>query len=301
MKTILLFCLLCAPGLLRAVTTITEGRSFAHGANLGWIDLRGDVAGGASVGEFICQGWIYSANAGWITLGSGLPADGIRYGNATGEDSGVNVLTPAADSGTVVARLRGSAWSANLGWIEFEETGDPRVDLGTGALKGAAYSANAGWITLDGGDVDVQTGSLAAAADTDADGIPDAWERLHAGNLTQMSLVTDSDADGVSDAGEYQADTNPLDGSDFLDILSFIAPRQLVPGGPLVADISWTSRPSRRYVVQASSALLAAWSARTGPVLALSGTSTSAAFPNPAGERSFYRVTPAPLLPVTPP
>lgn len=65
--------------LLHADTTITDTNHFAYGANVGWIECRGDVANGAVVGEYVCSGNILAANVGWISLGNGSPANGIRY------------------------------------------------------------------------------------------------------------------------------------------------------------------------------------------------------------------------------
>lgn len=45
--------------------------------------------------------------------------------------------------------------------------------------------------------------------DTDGDGLPDWWESLYAGNITNMAAGVDGDGDGVDNLGEYGADTNP--------------------------------------------------------------------------------------------
>src|SRR5687767_10130203 len=71
-----------------AATTINPVNRFAYGANIGWIDWRGDVANGAVIGEFVCSGYIYAANVGWIHLGDGAPANGVRYLNLSGDDFG---------------------------------------------------------------------------------------------------------------------------------------------------------------------------------------------------------------------
>jgi hypothetical protein len=49
----------------------------------------------------------------------------------------------------------------------------------------------------------------AGAADTDGDGIPDAWERLYAPNLTTLTRTGDVDNDGLSDLAEYTRDSDP--------------------------------------------------------------------------------------------
>ena len=96
MKTrLLLFALAAAYSLLpsswlHAATTIDPANQYAYGANLGWLDWRGDTNNGAVIGGYVCAGYIYSANAGWIHLGSNAPANGIRYQNDSGTDYGVN-------------------------------------------------------------------------------------------------------------------------------------------------------------------------------------------------------------------
>src|SRR5687767_15653232 len=71
-----------------AATTINPVNRFAYGANIGWVDWRADVANGAVIGEFVCSGYIYAANVGWIHLGDGSPANGVRYLNLSGDDFG---------------------------------------------------------------------------------------------------------------------------------------------------------------------------------------------------------------------
>ena len=97
-----------APG-SHAATTIAAAYSFAYGANLGWMNCRGDVTNGAVVGEFVCSGSIYSANCGWISLGSGTPANGFSYANNSATDFGVNAplpLTPRLPCDTPAGHTR---------------------------------------------------------------------------------------------------------------------------------------------------------------------------------------------------
>src|SRR5215831_1880380 len=128
------------PFTLHSASTIDPLNKFAWGANVGWMDWRGDTNHGAVIGDYVCSGYIYSANCGWINLGSGSPTNGIRYQNLGANDFGVN------NDG--LGNLRGYAYGANIGWINFENTGAPKVDLRTGVLTGYVYSANCGWIGL---------------------------------------------------------------------------------------------------------------------------------------------------------
>ena len=143
--------------LLHAATTINPANKFSYGANFGWMDWRGDTNNGVVIGVTFCSGYIYSANVGWINLGSGAPTNGVQYLNLSANDFGVNVDT--------FGNLSGYAYGANIGWIAFESTGTPVVNFGSGNLNGYAWGANVGWISLSNAVAFVQTASLAPAND----------------------------------------------------------------------------------------------------------------------------------------
>jgi len=268
--------LLFAPGALRAATTITDTNHFAYGANVGWIECRGDVANGAVIGEYICTGYLWAANVGWIALGSGTPANGIHYQNNSASDWGVN------HDG--LGNLRGYAWGANIGWIAFETNGAPKVDLWTGKLSGSVWSANCGWISLSNAVALVQTATIAPGADSDGDGIPDAWELQNFGNLTTANASSDADGDGQSDKNEYLADTNPVDASSNLRITYFSRGTPT----PSYNVLQWTARPTRFYAVDYRSALTppGAW---TNLVTFPTPGASSVGFDD-FGSQQFYRV-----------
>lgn len=228
---------------LQAATTIHTNHHFAWGANIGWIDGRGDVTNGAVLGEYVCSGFLFAANVGWIHLGNGSPANGIRYQNASGTDFGVN------HDG--LGNLRGLAWGANIGWINFHDQGAPTVDLASGALSGFVYSANCGWINLSNAVAHVRTDSITGGVDNDGDEIPDAWERETFGSLIAADASSDADGDGLSDQREYLADTNPLDAQDGLRITAVTR----TEGTPPTLFLAWTSQPTRAYAVERRSAL----------------------------------------------
>ena len=221
-----------------SATTISSSTvsNSAWGANIGWINFRGDQTNGAVIGDFFCSGYIYAANAGWISLGNGAPQNGYSYANNSATDFGIN------HDG--IGNLRGYAYGPNIGWVNFETTGNPRVDLQTGRFSGYIWSANAGWISLSNSFAVVKTDSFFAGNDSDGDGIADAWEMSHAGSLNAFSSNSDADGDGSKDVQEYLADTDPLNSSDALRItlysVSFF-------GGDDVDSITWTSKPTRNY------------------------------------------------------
>jgi hypothetical protein len=137
-------------------STINGTNHYAYGANLGWVDWRGDTTHGAVIRTNVCSGYIYSANFGWISLGNGLPTNGVHYQNLSASDFGVNV-----DS---AGNLNGYAYGANIGWINFTNIGTPKVDLASGNLSGYVWSANCGWISLSNTVAYVQAAALQQSA-----------------------------------------------------------------------------------------------------------------------------------------
>ena len=286
--------LLLIPLLAHAASNIDSAvdNSHAYGGNIGWLNARGDVTNGAVIGEFTCSGYLYSANCGWIHLGNGAPANGIRYQNNSATDFGVNTDQYFANGAVYEAKLRGYAYGANIGWVNFEAGGDPRVNLATGKLLGYAWGANVGWIALSETGVTVVATSIAPGADTDADGIPDNWERFYTGgtDLTPLTATGDRDGDGIRDRDEYAADTNPFNPNDRLQITALVPPRVIFVGGPLFTDLTWTSKPSRKYDIEISPDLVAAFFPAIGGVIPALGATTTSQFVGSSAARRFYRV-----------
>ncbi len=268
---------------LHAATSITPTNHFAWGANVGWVEGRGDSAKGAVIGEYVCSGYLYAANVGWIHLGNNTPTNGIQYQNRAHTDYGVN------HDG--VGNLRGYAWGANIGWVAFGSTGAPTVDMLTGNLRGYVYSANAGWISLSNSMAHVETAFIAAGVDTDRDGMADAWEYQHWGHL-KPTAGYDDDRDGASNLEEYLADTDPQDAKDALRITSFW--RGLYADSSRL-DMTWTSSPTRQYIIQRRSAFDSGDWTDWG-ILPTPGAN-SAAWQD-KGRQQFYRIRAVrPLLP----
>ena len=270
-----------------AQSTISASNNYAYDANAGWLNCRATTVDGVVVGGACLTGHIYAANYGWIDLGNGAPANGYAYSNTTAGDCGVN------HDGT--GTLTGYGYGANIGWINFGWAGanDPNrahFDLSSGQFLGYAYSANVGWINLG---TDTLTTSTVAYPDSDHDGIADAWEMQHFGNLTTAGIGTDHDGDGQSDAAEYAADTDPNNPADFLRVVSqnYNALR------PEVTLQFSTTRPTRSYTIQTSTTLgTGDWALTGTSFLADSGTATTKLLTFSSGPRRFFRVVAQPPL-----
>jgi Bacterial TSP3 repeat len=272
----------------RGATTINPTNSFAYGANIGWLNWRGDVANGAVVGEYVCSGSIWSANVGWISLGNGTPTNGIQYGNASATDFGVNLTGHYISAGVPRAQLRGFAYGANIGWINFESLGNPEVSLSTGKLSGFAYSANCGWIDLANATAFVQTDVIVPGADTDGDGIADAYEFLYTtpDTLTVLTATGDADGDGATDRAEYLADTNPLDPAGSLRITGYVR-----AADQLSLALTWTTQPTRLYRIEDTTNMQNGFTLALDAILPDAGATTTRNTTTVAGElRRFFRV-----------
>ena len=88
------FCSLLLAGITwttYAGSTVSPTNALAYGANIGWCNWRPDAVNGVAIDPFLCHGYIYCANVGWIHLGNGTPPNG-KYANT----SGSNGTTPRA-------------------------------------------------------------------------------------------------------------------------------------------------------------------------------------------------------------
>ena len=219
-------------------------------------------------------------------VGSGTPANGIYYQNLSAGDFGVN------QDG--LGNLRGYAYGANIGWINFENTGAPKVDLVTGKFSGSAWSANCGWISLSNAVAYVQTDTISPGL-LDTNGLPIAWELTYFGH-TNVDANADPDHDGASNLQEYLAGTNPNDANDCLRITGFGA---LPWGGS--TTVTWKSVPTRLYRVLSAEAIggAAPWADSGRGVLAPDpGGITTRTLTNAPAEQQFYRIQA--IIPLSP-
>jgi hypothetical protein len=260
-----------------ATTTIDFVNRYAYGANFGWMDWYADGADGAVIGQYVCSGYIYSANVGWINLGSGSPADGIQYQNNSAADFGVNL--------DGLGNLSGYAYGANIGWINFENTGAPKINMITGKMSGYVWSANCGWISLSNAVAYVQTDTLSPGA-LAPDGLPIAWLLTYFGT-TNENANADPTGKGMTIAQDYLAGTDPTNADSI-----FLITAESFSSGGTSAMLTWNSVPMRYYTIQKTPGLSSPdWvDSGLGLVSPSAGSTTTAGFTNTNAPMRFYRV-----------
>ncbi|MFH2092308.1 MAG: hypothetical protein ABIJ31_08085 [Pseudomonadota bacterium] len=115
------------------INPANDGHQYAHGENIGWINLAPSAGPGGTVGDGKLSGYIWSENIGWINLN---PA----FGGVIHDGKG---------------NLSGYAWSENAGWINFSCTTDNScsmvkygvtIDTTTGVFSGKGWGENIGWV-----------------------------------------------------------------------------------------------------------------------------------------------------------
>ena len=120
-----------------------DGSQYAWAPNLGWVNAEplGDGGPGVSLSGEAATGWLWSSNAGWISLNC------ENTGSCGTVDYGV------VNDGK--GQLSGYAWAPNIGWISFSCVDSEtcasvdygvQVDSASGEMSGWAWAANAGWI-----------------------------------------------------------------------------------------------------------------------------------------------------------
>lgn len=189
-------------------------------ANLKWSDqtvgpvamtvLNGPGCWGNSLPDPMFRSYMYSWDGGNIritldNLPSGI-CDIYLYGHTpTADDNAVFELwSDDVNWGTKGTSLIGdgptyATWEVGQQYVLFK---DVTVTAGKPLIIHAKHTTY-GYNNISGMQI-----AYTGAADTDADGLPDGWERRWFGNLDQIASA-DTDSDGLNNLREYQLGTDP--------------------------------------------------------------------------------------------
>jgi len=123
------------------------------------------------------------------------------------------------------------------------------------------------------------------AGDTDADGLPDAWEMRYFQSLNAPNGAADADADGdgLSNQQEFRAGTNPTNTADVLRITAV-----QVNGSDV--SISFTAVTAKSYQIERCECLLPEPWVAVKSVTAVADSVLTVSDPGGAGRSQFYRV-----------
>ncbi len=167
------------------------------------------------------------------------------------------------------------------------------VNTATGLISGIPAAAGTSSVTLAatnlGGTGNVPL-SLQVQADTDGDGMGDAWETANGLNpASAADALLDLDGDGQSNLAEWLAGTAPNSPASRLAILSEVA-----VGGNI--QLTWAAIPGKRYRVLHRPDLLAgAWVEITpAPIVATGATAAFTHSGGATGAARFYRIETVP-------
>ncbi len=159
----------------------------------------------------------------------------------------------------------------------YTNTGSLGSPFATGVRTAGALANRTGLI-----EVLFPRHTLPVSADSDGDGLPDAWETANGFNPNAADpATTDTDHDGLTDGQEYIAGTNPR-----LATSRFAATSAADPAG---LRLSFTTVSGRTYRIE-SSPNLSTWT--TVEDITGDGSPKSVVEPFPSGPeaRFFYRI-----------
>ncbi|HNQ73390.1 MAG TPA: lamin tail domain-containing protein [Verrucomicrobiota bacterium] len=133
-------------------------------------------------------------------------------------------------------------------------------------------------------------GRLLPTADSDGDGLPDAWELAHGTDWKRPDATEDPDGDGFTNFEEFLCGTLPLDPDSALRL-------ELVSAAPAPPQLRWEAAAGRTYHVLAATSLAAAnWT--TFAEVASAATNRLVEIPVPAsGEAAQFFQLVIPTVP----
>jgi len=216
--------------------------------------------------------WVHLAcvyNGATVTI----YADGALVGSggiaAVVDSAGRNlVLANEADHGAVnwnglMDEVRCAATRRSADWI---------WACYSNQVQGSTFCTY-GAVEVDGGQ-----------ADTDGDGMPDAFETRYGFNVSSNDAAGDADGDGMSNYGEYRSNTDPTNA---LSVLRF---EGATPGSSSEITLTWQSASGRMYSILICTDLLnAVWDTIDSNLVAHPPTNTYPVSIGSDGGR-YYRI-----------
>jgi endo-1,4-beta-D-glucanase Y len=135
--------------------------------------------------------------------------------------------------------------------------------------------------------------ALSLQSDSDGDGLPDNWEILHFGSVTNSAgfVPDDYDADGFNDGSEYIAGTDPADAQSYLKLAVTRAGQNLIFSCPTLEASGTGYFGKRRYydLLTRTNLTTGAWQSVQGATN-LAGVTGTFSYTNAAPVNAAYYV-----------
>jgi hypothetical protein len=157
-------------------------------------------------------------------------------------------------------------------------TSEGRVPDGTGEIRALSQGPTPG----------ISNTANPAQLDSDADGLPDAWERAHGTQPSVADSNADPDRDGFTNLQEFLSGTDPADAASSLRIVKIVQ-------SPTTTSLDVLTVSNRTYSVLYKVSLSdAAWKkAADLPATQSTGTRTIGVLSAPETSRFYRIITPA--------
>jgi hypothetical protein len=273
---------------------------------------RGTQRGNPVVTDGLTNGWLWGADTQILRWGSNQVAaiehdsEGNPYLRAT-FDHGAGAEEchlSGGDSGGGAFVLAGGVWQ--LAGVHYTVDGPYYLSDDTNSAAHAAVYDRHGLYHWQGGNLvsygDHDPGAFYSSRvsarydwltnaipdfDSDADGMPDWWEKQHAGDIHGLSPTNDPDHDGFDNLAEWTAQTDPTNAASFFRIAAMARTGT-------VATLTFEGRTNRQYrawVRPPPLSATGAWNAVGASPFAGAGGPTSWLDTNAVATARFYRVT----------
>jgi autotransporter-associated beta strand protein len=221
----------------------------------------------------------------WTTNGLILdPTGSLKFvPGATGVNNAISGTGPVTLNGSLNIDLAGAGSTIGDSW-DFITTSGVLTIGPTFTVTGFSATGTVGTRIWRSGSYryDESTGILSVSPnpDSDSDGMDDAWEATHFGDLGQ-DAAEDYDADGTNNLTEYRLGLIPNNGTSV-----FAATRNETTG-----QLTWPSREGVTFRIERSTTL-GDWTALETalPAAASPATTTSYTDAAPPAGTAFYRI-----------
>ena len=205
---------------------------------------------------------------------------------ASGVNNAITGSKAVTLDGTVNIDTTGAGSTIGDAWNLVANTGAKNYGA-TFSITGFSRTGTAWKKTIDAArayQFEQTTGVLAVVAnsDSDNDGMLDAWETTHFGNLAQTA-AGDPDADGTDNLAEFRLGLDPNSSASRFGI----ATTDTNPADGFT--IAWPSAAGVTFTVKRTTDM-ATWTTLTATLPAGSGGSTQYTDPSPPAGKAFYRV-----------